>query len=99
MKLAKSAVVLATAPFLLGSVTAQDNVAAVDAATMERGAAIYARECQACHGDQGQGGGGVPLAGSGFLESTEYTVIQIARGGSFMPAFPSLTNSDLADVI
>lgn len=55
--------------------------------------------CAACHGDQGDGGVGVPLALPAFLESVDdgflRTTIRLGRPGRVMPAFSTLSDAQV----
>ena len=67
------------------------------------GEALYAQHCAACHGANGNGGVGVPLT----LPDFQYSVtdeflkktIQLGRPGRVMPAFPSLDDEDLTNLV
>lgn len=67
------------------------------------GAALYAQNCAACHGDQGSGGIGVPLAmaSANGLMSDDYLrkTIRHGRPGRIMPAFPALADADIEAVV
>lgn len=67
------------------------------------GALLYARNCAACHGADGRGGVGVPLALPDFLAtaSDEYLrrTIRLGRPGRVMPAFPHLSDAEVEAVI
>lgn len=60
---------------------------------------LYARYCSACHGENGNGGVGVPLALPSFLNSVsdEYLkkTIRYGRSGRIMPAFESLSDAQV----
>lgn len=64
---------------------------------------LYARHCSSCHGVDGKGGVGVPLALPSFLNSVsnEYLkkTIRLGRPGRIMPAFESLSDAQLAAII
>jgi cytochrome c oxidase cbb3-type subunit 3 len=60
---------------------------------------LFARHCSSCHGIEGKGGVGVPLALASFLNSVsdEYLkkTIRYGRPGRIMPAFESLSDAQL----
>jgi putative membrane-bound dehydrogenase-like protein len=88
---------------------------AIDAAVHERGAAVYARTCVACHGIDGKGVPPVfpPLDGSPWVAAVPERVIDVvlhglmgpidvggARFDSLMaPLGPVLTDQEIADVV
>jgi cytochrome c oxidase cbb3-type subunit 3 len=63
------------------------------------GGKLYMAHCAACHGDQGDGGVGVPLALPAFLESVDdsflRTTIRLGRPGRVMPAFSTLSDAQV----
>jgi cytochrome c oxidase cbb3-type subunit 3 len=75
--------------FLLHSVA----VAAPD------GKILYKRHCSVCHGDDGDGGVGVPLSLPSFIDSVsdEYlkNTIRFGRPGRIMPSFPELSDAQV----
>ena len=64
---------------------------------------LYARHCSSCHGNDGKGGVGVPLALPSFLNSVsdEYLkkTIRQGRPGRIMPAFDVLSDAQTAAII
>jgi mono/diheme cytochrome c family protein len=55
--------------------------------------------CAGCHGSQGGGGVGPPLAGNIALSNQQYVLTQILFGGGGMPAFGDrLNDREVADV-
>ena len=72
-------------------------------AQFERGKALFRQHCAACHGYDGKGGVGVPLAlpdfqyavTNRFLETT----IRMGRPGRVMPAFKSLSDADVKALV
>ena len=66
------------------------------AGDVERGEAIFQRECAGCHGEQAEGGVGPALAGSGLDAATVAAVVQQGRG--VMPA-AIVTGQEQADVV
>lgn len=77
--------------------------AAGSAAAAPDGALLYARNCAACHGASGRGGVGVPLALPDFLATVTdeylYRTIRLGRPGRVMPAFPKLSNAEVAAIV
>ncbi|HEX7003799.1 MAG TPA: c-type cytochrome, partial [Trueperaceae bacterium] len=48
---------------------------------------LYRRSCAMCHGPQGGGGVGPPLAGNSTLQNVDFVLERILHGTSVMPAF------------
>lgn len=70
-------------------------------ALMEQGEVVYADYCSACHGENGEGGGGPQLAGNGFVKGRAGLINQILFGATDhgMPPFaPVLTDEEVAAV-
>lgn len=69
----------------------------------EHGDELYQQHCSACHGAQGNGGVGVPLALADFQASVsdEYLnkTIRLGRPGRVMPAFTQLTDKEVASIV
>ncbi len=67
------------------------------------GARLYERHCSACHGLNGQGGVGIPLALPSFQAAVEddflFTTIREGRPGRVMPAFKSLSDAQVKAII
>lgn len=95
------------------SVMAQDRVErtrdflglgkAPDAAAVQRGAPLYTRNCSFCHGANARGAEGPDLVRSGLVLHDENgervgEVITNGRTDRGMPAFPSFTKEQVADV-
>ncbi|RJF72046.1 cytochrome c [Deinococcus cavernae] len=59
------------------------------------GKLVYAQNCAACHGAQGEGGTGRKLVGSPALRSEPALRSVILNGGAGMPAFPQLQGASL----
>lgn len=86
--------------FLLGMVLWGLATAAMAA---PNGKQLYQRNCAACHGENGDGGVGVPLS----LPDFQYSVpdsylartIRLGRPGRVMPAFPRLSAAEVTALV
>lgn len=67
------------------------------AAVMEAGETLYTTTCVGCHGAQGEGPARV-FAGNENLEYIVLIASQVIVGGEFMPAFPELTDEEIAAI-
>lgn len=66
---------------------------------IELGGAAYRRSCALCHGPEGQGGVGPPLAGNSNLQNVQFVLDRILHGTSRMPAFGNrLTAEQIAEI-
>lgn len=90
---------------VFGAVSASQVVLAqaetVDQAVlMTEGAPLYERNCQACHGAQGEGGIGERLVASPIVASVGGVVNQILLGAveHGMPPFNRLTDREIAAI-
>lgn len=67
------------------------------------GARLYELNCSACHGLNGEGGVGVPLALPAFLNAVDddflFTTIREGRPGRVMPAHPSLSDAQVKAIV
>src|SRR5574340_928295 len=67
------------------------------------GARLYGRNCAACHGENGNGGIGVPLALPSFQAgiSDDYLrkTIRLGRPGRVMPAFSALESAEVDAIV
>lgn len=67
------------------------------------GSDLYAQHCAICHGSNGKGGVGVPLALPSFLDSVsnEYLSrsIHLGRPGRVMPAFAELSEAEITAIV
>jgi len=72
-------------------------------AAAPNGARLYERHCSACHGLNGQGGVGIPLALPSFQAAIEddflFTTIREGRPGRVMPGFKSLSDAQVNAII
>jgi mono/diheme cytochrome c family protein len=69
-----------------------------DLAAAPLGQERYVQLCSACHGLQGGGGVGPPLAGNSNLEDTQLVVPTILYGRGIMPAFSLHSNLEIAEI-
>lgn len=67
---------------------------------MTAGQTLYGRNCQNCHGAQGEGGAGERLVGSPVVASVAGVVNQMLLGAveHGMPPFNRLSDADLAAI-
>lgn len=67
------------------------------------GARLYARHCAACHGNDGAGGVGVPLALPAFQAQADDAYlrlsIRLGRPGRVMPAFDELSDAEVDAIV
>ena len=59
------------------------------------GKLVYAQNCAACHGTNGEGGKGRKLVGSAALQNEQALRGVILNGGTAMPGFPQLQGAQL----
>lgn len=83
--------------FIVGCLLSLNAAAAPD------GARLFERHCAACHGLNGQGGVGIPLALPSFQSAIDdkflFTTIREGRPGRVMPAFKSLSDAQVKAII
>lgn len=88
---------------LLAATLIAGTVGSAAAAASADGAKLYARNCAACHGENGNGGIGVPLALPSFQAgiSDDYLrkTIRLGRPGRVMPAFTYLTPPEVDAIV
>jgi cytochrome c oxidase cbb3-type subunit III len=67
------------------------------------GKQLYMQNCAACHGSEGRGGVGVPLALEDFLASVPdsylFQTIRHGRPGRVMPAFDRLSDAEVQAIV
>lgn len=72
-------------------------------AAAPEGARLYERHCSACHGLEGEGGVGIPLALPSFQAAVKddylFTTIRNGRPGRVMPSFKSLSDAQVRAII
>lgn len=75
----------------------------MNAYSAPHGDSLYATYCSACHGSDGNGGVGVPIALPAFLDSVsdDYLkkTIRNGRPGRIMPAFETLSDAQVAAIV
>lgn len=73
------------------------------AANAAGGARLYTQHCAACHGAEGKGGVGVPLALPDFLAQADddylRKTIRLGRPGRVMPAFAQISDAEVEAVV
>ncbi len=73
------------------------------ALSQNRGEALYQKNCAICHGTDGQGGMGIPLAFDDFLKSASKNyikqTIRLGRPNRIMPSFYWMPESDIDKII
>ncbi len=73
------------------------------ASSSNRGQQLYMENCSICHGEDGHGGMGIPLALDSFLDSasTDYLkrTIRLGRPGRIMPSFYWMSETDIDHII
>lgn len=78
-------------------------VACGEAAAASDGALLFHQNCAVCHGEDGDGGVGVPLNLPGFLAvaSNRYLhrTIRLGRPGRVMPAFTHMSDADVDAIV
>ncbi len=72
-------------------------------AESNRGEELFLENCAICHGNDGQGGVGVPLALDDFLKSASadylHQTIRLGRPDRIMPSFYWMPESDINEII
>ena len=67
------------------------------------GARLYQRHCSACHGLNGEGGVGIPLALPSFQAAVDdqffFTTIRHGRPGRVMPSFKNLSDAQVKAIV
>ena len=70
---------------------------------LAEGARLYSLHCVACHGEEGNGGVGVPLALRDFLNTATddylHKTIRLGRPGRIMPAFSELSEPQISSIV
>ncbi len=90
-------------PLLLGLLSVTSTMLPPAVADTVNGRGLYAMHCAACHGDDGTGGIGVPLALPDFLSSVTdeylFRTIRHGRPGRIMPAFSHLDEKEIRAIV
>ena len=68
------------------------------AQSLQRGKALFAARCVACHGPTGQGGVGVNLGDEQVLQEPAAFAATVRAGRGLMPPHPDLADAQLADL-
>ena len=88
---------------LFGLVSLAGMLLPLPAPAAHDGARLYAQHCAACHGAQGKGGVGVPLALPDFLAQANDNylrqTIRLGRPGRVMPAFAQLSDAEVNAIV
>ncbi len=88
--------------FLFGFVLSSSAASFAVASTSD-GATLYAQNCAACHGVNGQGGIGVPLSLPSFQATVDDQYlkrsIRLGRPGRVMPAFSQLEEGEVDAIV
>lgn len=75
----------------------------LNANALDTGADAYAKHCAACHGENGQGGVGVPLALPDFITRVDdgylAATIRYGRPGRVMPPFSKLNDQEILAIV
>ena len=78
-------------------------MAGLASAAEPKGALLYGQHCAVCHGENGTGGVGVPLALPGFLSGVDDAyfreTMRLGRPGRVMPAFTRLSDTEVNAII
>ncbi len=76
---------------------------AIAAADTQSGEVLFQNQCAVCHGNEGAGGVGVPLNLHDFLSTTSnrylHQTIKMGRPGRIMPAFHTLSETQIQSII
>jgi len=79
------------------------TIAASGSHAAPQGVDLYSEHCAACHGENGKGGVGVPLALDSFLESASdqylFKTVRTGRPGRLMPAFSTLSDAQVSAIV
>lgn len=81
--------------------TSSDRVATIDALTgdVTRGKGLYEAQCLDCHGANGRSGSASVDVGAFGKQDPKGAMAQILEGGGGMPAFDTLSDQDVADLV
>lgn len=76
---------------------------ATELSAAPKGEAMFGQHCSSCHGQNGQGGVGVPLSLPDFLASVDdaylFNTIRLGRPGRIMPAFQTLSDAQVKAIV
>ncbi len=69
----------------------------------DKGEKLYLENCAICHGNDGEGGMGIPLSLDDFLKSASHdyikNTIRLGRPNRIMPSFYRMSNNDINEII
>jgi cytochrome c oxidase cbb3-type subunit III len=75
----------------------------VHATDISTGAQLFSQHCASCHGSDGKGGTGVPLANKSFQEQVSnhflFSTIRYGRPGRVMPGFSQLSDAEIQAIV
>ncbi len=84
---------------VLGPAVSKAGTIATTSVDQPDGEQVFQSSCAACHGSEGEGGGGPPLQSSAVIKDAVAFVQKILHGGGYMPPLGAdLSNEEIAAV-